>query len=63
MDDSARAALDSFYDELKNEGNLIFSNEIYDNAGNLRCEEYEVISDYELLRSINWLVEGVEVVE
>lgn len=63
VDNSTRSILNSFYSELKYEGNLIFCNEIYDNAGNLRCEEYEVISDYELLRSIDWLIKGVEVVE
>ena len=63
VDERMRLTLDSIYIELESDGNLIFCNEIYDNEGNLRCEEYEIISDYELLRSINWLVDGVEVVD
>lgn len=42
---------------------LIFSGEIYDNQGNLRCREGEAISDNKLLEDMNWLVEGVEVLE
>ena len=42
---------------------LIFSNEIYDNQGNLRCSNGESITDEELLKNINWLVKGVEVLE
>lgn len=51
---------------LKNElvsNYLIFSGEIYDNQGNLRCRGDEVISDNTLLESMNWLVKGVEVLE
>ena len=49
-------------DELKDK-DQIFSNEIYDNAGNLRCANGETIPDEELLKNIDWLVEGVEVLE
>ena len=63
VDDDMRFVLDSVYTELVSDGNLIFCNEIYDNEGNLRCEEYEIISDDELLKNIDWLIEGVEVVE
>lgn len=42
---------------------LIFSGEIYDNQGNIRCREGEAISDVKLLADMNWLVEGVEVLE
>lgn len=58
-----RIILDSIYTELVSDGNLIFCNEIYDNAGNLRCEKYEIISDNELLKDMDWLIEGVEVVD
>ena len=63
VDNRMRLTLDSIYTELTSDGNLIFCNEIYDNEGNLRCENFESISDTELLKNINWLVEGVEVVE
>lgn len=42
---------------------LIFSGEIYDNQGNLRCRDNEAISDDTLLEDVNWLVKGVEVIE
>ena len=44
-------------------GRLIFAGEIYDNQGNLRCAADEVISDDVLLERVNWLVQGVEVLE
>jgi len=47
---------------LMNDG-FIFSGEIYDNKGNLRCKKGEVISDDTLLKDIDWLVKGVEVLE
>ena len=56
------AKVDSLKQELVN-GKLIFSGKIYDNAGNLRCEEDEAISDDTLLENVNWLVRGVEVLE
>lgn len=54
--------LNEVYEELAYNRNLIFVDEIYDNEGNLRCEKNQVISDKELLRNIDWLVKGVEVV-
>ena len=54
--------LNSLENELKN-NELIFSNIIYDNQGNLRCTEGETISEEELLKNIDWLVRGVEVLE
>lgn len=54
--------LDSIKQELLN-GRLIFSGKIYDNAGNIRCDDGEVISDDTLLENINWLVKGVEILE
>lgn len=58
-----RSVLDSVYNELFYNNNLIFSDEIYDNRGQLRCGKNQVISERELLRNIDWLVKGVEVVE
>lgn len=58
-----RSVINSIYDELAGNNNLIFSGEIYDNRGELRCGKNQVISERELLRNINWLVKGVEVVE
>lgn len=55
--------LNAIKNELADNKNLIFANEIYDNEGNLRCTKNQVISDYELLKNINWFVQGVEVVQ
>lgn len=54
--------IDSLKQDIIN-NHLIFSGKIYDNAGNIRCEEGEAISDDMLLENINWLVKGVEVLE
>lgn len=56
------AQLSVMEQELLN-NRLIFSGEIYDNQGNLRCRAGEAISDNTLLEDMNWLVEGVEVLE
>lgn len=58
-----RLAINSAHKDLISNKNLIFSGEIYDNQGKLRCGKNQVIDDKELLRSIDWLVKGVEVVE
>ncbi len=63
IDTHSQVILSSIYTELTSGNNLIFCDEIYDNKGNLRCEENEVISDDELLKNIDWLVEGAEVVD
>ena len=42
---------------------LIFSGEIYDNRGNKRCEKGEAISEETLLKTMDWLVRGVETLE
>lgn len=39
----------------------VFSGEIYDNTGTLRCNENERIGDDELFNRIDWYVEGVEI--
>ncbi|MBR4153703.1 MAG: BMP family ABC transporter substrate-binding protein [Selenomonadaceae bacterium] len=57
-----RDKLEMLKQELIND-RLIFSGKIYDNAGNVRCEDGEAISDDTLLEDINWLVKGVEVLE
>ena len=57
-----RMKLNSLEKELKY-NDSVFSDEIYDNQGNLRCAKWESISDDELLKNINWLVKGVEVLE
>jgi len=44
-------------------GQPVFSNEIYDNTGNLRCGEGEAMSDEYLMKNMDWLVEGVRVYE
>ena len=41
----------------------VFSGEIYDNTGQLRCSENEGIGDDELFNHIDWYVEGVEIYE
>ena len=58
-----KEVINSVKDELATSNNLIFYNEIYDNQGILRCGKDQVITEYELLRNINWLVKGVEVLE
>lgn len=63
VSDVMRLNLNAIRNELVDSKNLIFAGEIYDNEGNLRCEENQAISDYELLRNVHWFVRGVEVVE
>lgn len=53
-------------EKIKNEilnGRDVFSGIIYDNEGNIRCGEKEVISDEILLEDFGWFVEGVEIYE
>lgn len=44
-------------------GNAVFSGVIYDNMGQLRCEEGEMIRDEILLEQFDWFVEGVQIYE
>ena len=60
--ENMRLKLNLLKQEIIN-GNLIFSGEIYDNAGQIRCKKGEAISDDKLLEDVNWLVKGVEVLE
>jgi len=41
----------------------VFTNEIYDNQGQLRCGAGEAISDETLLGNMDWLVRGVKIYE
>lgn len=53
-------------EEARNEilsGREIFSGEVYDMEGNIRCGESETISDEALLEHVDWYVEGVEFYE
>ncbi len=58
IQDEVSRAIDGLLD-----GQQVFSNEIYDNSGNLRCGEGEAMSDEYLIQSMDWLVEGVRVYE
>lgn len=62
VDEKMKFKIDSMRQELIN-NKFIFSGPIYDNKGNLRCEEGDAISDDVLLEDINWLIKGVEVLE
>jgi len=42
-------------------GDKIFSGVIYDNQGNIRCHEGEIVSDQVLMSNMDWYVEGVEI--
>ena len=57
-----RNAVSEAADQLRNDRE-VFSGTIYDNTGNLRCDENEVVRDEVLLNQMDWLVEGVEVYE
>lgn len=39
----------------------VFSGEIYDNNGVLRCDDNEALTDEMLFENMDWLVEGVEI--
>ena len=62
VNDDIRDKIEEIELELMN-NKQIFSGEIYDNQGNKRCGANEAISDDLLLEDINWLVQGVEVVD
>ena len=57
-----RATVERIRAELHDD-RLIFIDEIRDNKGQVRCARGEAISDDFLLERINWLVEGVEVID
>lgn len=57
-----RTAIAAAAEEIR-EGRDVFSGEIYDTQGNLRCGENEAISDQILLEQLDWYVESVEFYE
>ena len=44
-------------------GKDVFSGEIYDTEGQIRCEDNEAISDTVLLEAMDWYVEGISFYE
>ena len=42
-------------------GDKIFFGVIYDNQGNIRCRDGEIISDQVLMNDMDWYVKGVEI--
>ena len=54
-----KTKLKSIEEELK-KGYLIFSGQLYDTEGNLRCSERESLSEKALFKEMNWFVSGVE---
>ena len=44
-------------------GRHIFSGALYDQSGQLRCRAGEAIPDEVLMRQVDWLVKGVDVLE
>ena len=54
--------IEALSQELLND-KQIFSGKLYDNQGNLKCNDGEAISENVLLERMNWLVRGVEVLE
>jgi len=58
----ARDEVERAIDEIL-AGQPIFSGEIYDNNGTLRCGDGESMSDEYLMQKMYWLVEGVRVYE
>ena len=53
----------TFAVESMNAGVNVFSGEIYDSEGNLRCQEGEAISEKGLIFDMDWYVQGVEIYE
>lgn len=54
-----KAKLKSIEEELK-QGHLIFSGQLYDMEGNLRCGEKESLSEDAVFKEMDWIVRGVE---
>jgi len=57
-----QAAVEAAAEEIQ-KGRDVFSGEIHDTEGNLRCGENEAISDEILLEQLDWYVESVEFYE
>ena len=62
VEEKERIQLDALRQELVNQ-RLVFLGPLYDNGGSLRCGASETISDDTLLESMNWLVQGVKILE
>lgn len=62
VDEEMRQKINEAQQELY-AGKNIFSGTIYDNMGELRCDEGESVSDSILLESMDWYVEGVKFCE
>lgn len=62
VDEDIRALVESSKKELYT-GKDVFSGVIYDNTGQLRCNEGESISDEVLLEKLDWYVDGVVIYE
>ena len=60
--DKIKAEIEKAKNEILS-GNDVFSGEIYDNEGNIRCQKDEFISDSALLKDFNWYVDGVVIYE
>lgn len=62
VSEAEQAAVAAAAEEIR-KGRDVFSGEIYDTQGNLRCAENEAISDESLLEQSDWYVESVEFYE
>lgn len=62
IDSGTKNMVMDYYNRLCS-GSEVFSNEIVDNQGTLRCGEGEMMSDDKLMTEMNWFVEGVEIYE
>lgn len=60
VDNTVKIKIESIKNQLFY-GFNIFSGKIYDNEGNLRCNEDEALSDITLLENFDWLVKGAEI--
>jgi len=58
----AASEIEKAADEIMT-GADVFSGEIYDSDGKLRCGKDESISDEALMTQMNWFVKGVKVYE
>lgn len=62
VSEQTKNAVNSAIEDMTN-GKDVFSGVIYDNNGNLRCNEDESISDDTLLTGMDWFVDGVSFYE
>ena len=58
-----RRKLKRVKNELEMNTRVIFQGPLYDRQGQLRCGEWEIVSDDTLLERIDWQVKGVEIFE